>query len=134
VGGKGFVEVEPQAGGIRSTAMPDKIRDQSPLLSFRKGVHDVWPQPQGKSESDVSFIDDKKFKEVKMPGIVLTDWPLYTDILDADKVINVPVDGLVFSQVAVYSLLEPVHCGADVGIKASGEENLAEPANFYVLS
>ena len=39
----------------------------------------------------VSFIDDRKFKEVKLPGIVLKSWPLYTEAMEADKVINIPI-------------------------------------------
>ncbi|MGC9975134.1 MAG: DUF362 domain-containing protein [Syntrophales bacterium] len=39
----------------------------------------------------VSFIDDRKFKEVKLPGIVLKSWPLYTEVMEADKVINIPI-------------------------------------------
>ncbi|MCX5852161.1 MAG: DUF362 domain-containing protein [Deltaproteobacteria bacterium] len=43
------------------------------------------------SGAEVSFIDDRKFKEVTLPGIALSDWTIYTDILEADKVINVPI-------------------------------------------
>ncbi|HET6461492.1 MAG TPA: DUF362 domain-containing protein [Syntrophales bacterium] len=39
----------------------------------------------------VSFIDDRKFREVKLPGIVLKSWPLYTEAMEADKVINIPI-------------------------------------------
>jgi uncharacterized protein (DUF362 family) len=41
--------------------------------------------------AEVSFIDTRKFKKVAIDGILLKDWPLYTDILEADKIINVPV-------------------------------------------
>lgn len=41
--------------------------------------------------AEVSFIDDRKFKKVKIDGLVLKDWPLYTEILEADKIINVPI-------------------------------------------
>ena len=41
--------------------------------------------------AEVSFIDDRKFKTVTLPGLALKDWPLYTEILEADKVINVPI-------------------------------------------
>ncbi|MGZ3593743.1 MAG: DUF362 domain-containing protein [Syntrophales bacterium] len=39
----------------------------------------------------VSFVDDRKFKEVKLPGIALKSWPLYTEAMEADKVINIPI-------------------------------------------
>lgn len=41
--------------------------------------------------AEVSFIDDRKFKTVTLEGLALKEWPLYTDILEADKVINVPI-------------------------------------------
>ena len=41
--------------------------------------------------AEVSHIDDRKFKEVSMRGELLKSWPLYTELLDADKVINVPI-------------------------------------------
>lgn len=45
----------------------------------------------GAAGADVNYIDDRKFKEVKLGGHALKSWPIYTEILDADKVINVPI-------------------------------------------
>jgi uncharacterized protein (DUF362 family) len=39
----------------------------------------------------VSFIDERRFKEVRLDGLALKSWPLYADVLEADKVINVPI-------------------------------------------
>lgn len=41
--------------------------------------------------AEVSFMDERKFKDVKINGMALKSWPLYTDILEADKIINVPI-------------------------------------------
>jgi uncharacterized protein (DUF362 family) len=42
--------------------------------------------------AEVSHIDDRLFKDVAIPGgMAITSWPLYTEILEADKVINVPI-------------------------------------------
>ena len=41
--------------------------------------------------ADVSYVDDRKFKTVKIDGLVLKEWPLYREILEADKIINVPI-------------------------------------------
>lgn len=41
--------------------------------------------------ADVSFVDDRRFRDVSIKGRVLTSWPLYADILEADKIINVPI-------------------------------------------
>ena len=41
--------------------------------------------------ADVSYIDERKFKNVRLGGLALKEWPLYTEIFEADKVINVPI-------------------------------------------
>lgn len=41
--------------------------------------------------ADVTFIDDRKFRDVRLGGMSLKSWPLYGEILDANKVINVPI-------------------------------------------
>jgi uncharacterized protein (DUF362 family) len=42
--------------------------------------------------AEVSFINERKFREVAIPGgVAIKSWPLYTEILDADKLINVPI-------------------------------------------
>lgn len=39
----------------------------------------------------VSFVDERKFRDVKLPGVALKSWPLYTEALEADKFINIPI-------------------------------------------
>lgn len=41
--------------------------------------------------ADVIHIDNRKFREMKINGKSLKAWPIYEEILDADKVINVPI-------------------------------------------
>jgi uncharacterized protein (DUF362 family) len=42
--------------------------------------------------AEVSFIDERRFREVRIPkGTAIQAWPLYIDILEADKLINVPI-------------------------------------------
>ncbi len=41
--------------------------------------------------AEVSFIDDRRFKDISIKGHVLKSWPLYKDVFEADKVINVPI-------------------------------------------
>jgi uncharacterized protein (DUF362 family) len=41
--------------------------------------------------AEVSFMDERKFRDVRIDGHALKTWPIYTDILEADKVINVPI-------------------------------------------
>jgi uncharacterized protein (DUF362 family) len=37
------------------------------------------------------YVDDRKFKDMDIKGTALTSWPLYTEVFEADKVINVPI-------------------------------------------
>jgi uncharacterized protein (DUF362 family) len=42
--------------------------------------------------AEVSFVDDRKFREVPIKGgVAIQSWPLYAELLEADKIINVPV-------------------------------------------
>jgi uncharacterized protein (DUF362 family) len=51
----------------------------------------IEPSAQ-KAGAEVSHINERKFKEVAIPkGQAIKSWPLYTDLLEADKVINVPI-------------------------------------------
>ena len=46
----------------------------------------------GDSRATISFIDDRKFVSMPIPmGTALTEWEFYKDVLDADRLINVPV-------------------------------------------
>jgi len=44
-----------------------------------------------KAGADVMFVDDRKFRTMKINGGAIKEWPLYTEIFEADKVINVPI-------------------------------------------
>lgn len=41
--------------------------------------------------AEVNFMDDRKFKDMAINGLALKTWPLYSEIFEADKVINVPI-------------------------------------------
>lgn len=41
--------------------------------------------------AEVNYVDERKFREIKINGQALKSWPLYTEILEADKVINMPI-------------------------------------------
>ncbi len=41
--------------------------------------------------AEVSYMDPGKFKEMKIAGEALKSWPIYTEALEADKLINVPI-------------------------------------------
>jgi uncharacterized protein (DUF362 family) len=39
----------------------------------------------------VDYVDERKFRDMTIKGNTLKTWPLYTEIFEADKVINVPI-------------------------------------------
>jgi uncharacterized protein (DUF362 family) len=41
--------------------------------------------------AEVDYMDERKFRETSLNGQALKSWPIYSDIFDADKVINVPI-------------------------------------------
>lgn len=41
--------------------------------------------------AEVSFVDERKFRDVRINGTALKSWPLYRDLLETDKIINVPI-------------------------------------------
>ena len=45
----------------------------------------------GSLGADVIYIDERRFKEKSINGQVLKSWPLYQDLFEADKIINMPI-------------------------------------------
>jgi uncharacterized protein (DUF362 family) len=41
--------------------------------------------------ADVDYMDERKFRDMAINGGALKSWPLYADIFEADKVINIPI-------------------------------------------
>lgn len=41
--------------------------------------------------AEVSFVEDRKFKKMKIEGEKLDEWPIYKDAVEVDKIINVPI-------------------------------------------
>lgn len=41
--------------------------------------------------AEADYVDDRKFKDMDINGQALKSWPLYTDIFEADKIINIPI-------------------------------------------
>lgn len=41
--------------------------------------------------AEVSHIDERRFRDIRINGIAIKEWPLYTEILEADKIINIPI-------------------------------------------
>jgi len=41
--------------------------------------------------AEVEYVDERKFKDMAINGEALKSWPLYSELFDADKVINIPI-------------------------------------------
>lgn len=48
-------------------------------------------QAAERAGADVSHIDARKFVQVDVKGTTLKRWPIYEDVLEADKLINIPI-------------------------------------------
>ncbi len=40
---------------------------------------------------ELKYVDERRFRDMNIKGEALKSWPLYTEIFEADKVINIPV-------------------------------------------
>jgi uncharacterized protein (DUF362 family) len=74
--------------GAKTVKVFDRTCNDARRCYVQSGIE---PASQ-KAGAEVSHIDDRKFKEVAIPrGEAIKSWPLYRDILEADKIINVPI-------------------------------------------
>jgi len=48
-------------------------------------------QEAEKAGAHVFFLDPRKYKKMAMNGKVLKEWEIYTDVVESNKVINVPI-------------------------------------------
>jgi uncharacterized protein (DUF362 family) len=48
-------------------------------------------QSAEKAGAEVAFLDERKFRKMSINGKVLKEWEVYQDVIEADRLINVPV-------------------------------------------
>ncbi len=41
--------------------------------------------------AELIYIDERRFRDISIKGQVLKSWPLYQDLFEADKIINIPI-------------------------------------------
>lgn len=75
-----------EAGAKQVKVFDNSVVD--PRRSYKQsGIADATMTAGG----EVIYMESRKFKEVRLHGLGLKSWPIYTDVLEADKVINVPI-------------------------------------------
>jgi len=42
-------------------------------------------------DAELKHIDERRFRKVRIGGRAIKEWPLYSEVLDADRLINVPI-------------------------------------------
>lgn len=81
-----LVKLSFEAGAKKVKVFDRTVND--PRRCYKQsGIADAV-RPLG---AELSYIDDRRFIDVPIKGQVLKSWPLYRDIFEADKIINVPI-------------------------------------------
>jgi len=75
------------ASGAKSVLVVDYTCNEARRCYTRSGIAKAAEEAGAK----VRHIDDNKFREMKIDGEVLKQWPVYSDFVEVDKLINVPI-------------------------------------------
>lgn len=73
--------------GARRVKVFDRTVNNSRRTYVQSGIADAAK----KAGAEVKHIDERRFIDVQIRGSVLKSWPVYRDVIDADKLINVPI-------------------------------------------
>lgn len=73
--------------GAKRVRVSDNTLNDPRRCFVRSGIAKAVKEVGG----EVFYMDERKFKEVDIRGDVIRSWPVYIDILEADKIINVPI-------------------------------------------
>ncbi len=73
--------------GARKVKVFDRTVNDPRRAYVQSGIMEAVKKVGG----EVFYVDDRKFKEVTINGEAIKTWPLYTEVFEADKVINIPV-------------------------------------------
>ncbi|MCD6452358.1 MAG: DUF362 domain-containing protein [Acidobacteria bacterium] len=83
---KAVVELCYQAG-----AKKVKVFDNSINNARRCYVRSGIAEAAREAGADVHFVDRRKFRRMKVGGQALSEWFIYTEAVEADKLINIPI-------------------------------------------
>lgn len=73
--------------GAKKVKVGDNTCHQAKQCYSKSGVAAAVKDAGG----EMVFLDDRRFKEVAIGGERIAKWPVYTEIIESDLVINVPV-------------------------------------------
>jgi len=81
-----LVEMCFQAGA-KKVLVSDNPCNPARLAFPRSGIQ----QAAEKAGAEVLFLDERKFRKMSLNGKVLKEWEVYQDVVEADRLINVPI-------------------------------------------
>ena len=73
--------------GAKKIIVADNTCNDARRCYKRSGIQDAAKT----AGADVTFMEDRKFKKVNLGGEVLKEWEVYRDVIEADKIINIPI-------------------------------------------
>jgi len=73
--------------GARKVLVSDNPCNPARLSFPRSGIQ----QAAEKAGAEVIFLDERKFKRMSINGKVLKEWQVYQDVVEVDRLINVPI-------------------------------------------
>lgn len=73
--------------GAKKVLVADNTCNDARRCYKRSGIKEAAE----KAGADVSFMEDRKFKKIDLGGEVIKEWPVYVDVIEADKIINIPI-------------------------------------------
>jgi uncharacterized protein (DUF362 family) len=81
-----LVEMSYQAGA-KKVLVSDNPCNPARLSFPRSGIQ----QAAEKAGAEVMFLDERKFRKMSVKGRVLKEWEVYQEVVEADRLINVPI-------------------------------------------
>jgi uncharacterized protein (DUF362 family) len=83
---KTLVELVLDAGA-KTAIVIDNTTNQAKRCYVRSGIQEAVKQAGG----DMLFVDDYRVKKIALKGSWLKEWDIVLDVVEADKIINVPI-------------------------------------------
>lgn len=73
--------------GAKEVHVSDNTCHNQKLTFAHSGIQ----QAAEREGARVYFLDSRKFKKMAIQGDIIKEWEVYTDVIEADKLINVPI-------------------------------------------